>query len=458
MTAVAAGPEATDVPKDPAAADRPTLRELAERDSVDYILATFVDMTGRACSKLVPVSAAEELEAGGMGFSGFAAGNIGQGPQDPDLLVLPDPDSWMPLHFLQEGLAMVQCDPHVEGRPWPYAPRVILRNTLARLAARDMTAMVGAELEYFILRRTEDGGIATGDDEDTSPNPCYDARGVTRMFDHLTTVAAAMNELGWDNYANDHEDSAGQFEQNFKYADALTTADRVIAARYIISMIAHREGYVASFMPKPFTERAGSGLHMHLSLWDGGTPLFPDAEDDRGLGLSETAYGFIGGLLEHGPALQVFLAPTVNSYKRANATTTVSGATYAPQMSTYGGNDRTQSIRVPEGNRVELRTGDGAGNPYLMLASALEAGLDGIDRSLDPGDPAEPGGNSAGAKRLPMTLLHAVDALRADETILGCLSGDREIGEYYASLKETEFFTWHNRVSDWEVETYLTQI
>lgn len=454
MTAVAS----MNTELNPSAEPKLTLRELAQRDNVEYILATFVDMTGRACSKLVPVSAADELEAGGMGFSGFAAGYIGQRPQDPDLGVIPDLRSWMPLHFLQQGLAMVQCDPYVEGKPWPYAPRIILRHTLNRLAEKGMTAMVGAELEYFLLRRTEDGGIATGDLEDTSPNPCYDARGVTRMFDHLTTVATAMNALGWDNYANDHEDSAGQFEQNFKYADALTTADRVIAARYIISMIANREGYVASFMPKPFTERAGSGLHLHLSLWNDDEPLFPDDNDSRGLGLSKTAYGFIGGLLEHGPALQLFLAPTVNSYKRANATTTVSGATYSPQMSTYGGNDRTQSVRVPDGNRVELRTGDGAGNPYLMMATALEAGLDGIDRDLDPGDPAESGGNSSGAKRLPMTLLHAVDALRANEKIIGSLCENPEVGEYFAKIKETEFFDWHNQVSDWEVENYLTLV
>jgi glutamine synthetase len=447
----------------PSPLDRPlnplpeaTLAELARADGVEFILATFVDMTGRPCAKLVPVAAADELQYEGMGFAGFAAGMIGQQPQDPDLVVIPDLASYTPLPFVKQGLAMVHCDPHVEGKPWPYAPRVALKNTLARLAERGYRPMVGAELEYFLVTTEDDGTLRTADSRDNSPHPCYDARGVTRMYEHLTSISQAMNSLGWGNYANDHEDGAGQFEQNFTYADALTTADRVITARYIISMLAAERGMTATFMPKPFADRPGNGLHLHLSLWDGGTSLFSDDSDTRGLGLSETAYGFIAGVLEHGSALLAFMAPTVNSYKRRNALTTVSGATWSPRKATYGGNDRTHFIRVPDGNRIELRGGDGSGNPYLMMASILTAGMDGLDRELDPGAPCAPGAQPDHAPDLPATLMHAAAALREDPVILASIGGNVDVGRYYADEKEREFLDWHDRVSQWEVDSYLT--
>ena len=214
------------------------------------------------------------------------------------------------------------------------------------------------------------------------------------MYDHLTSISEAMNGLGWGNYANDHEDAAGQFEQNFNYADALTTADRVITLRYILNILAEQRGMTATFMPKPFSDRTGTGLHFHLSLWSGGGRALPRrCTDDggRGLGLSGLAYSFIGGLLEHAPALQAFLAPTVNSYKRSGATTSSSGATWSPRKASFGGNDRTHMIRVPDNKRIELRSGDGSANPYLAIATALAAGLDGVARDADPGLPSGPG-------------------------------------------------------------------
>ncbi len=435
-----------------------SLADIAKAHDVRFILATFVDMTGKPCAKLVPVEAADELQSGAMGFAGYAAGLVGQKPQDPDLIAIPDLDSFTPVPFIREGLAIVHCDPHVNGKPWPFAPRVILKNTLARLAKAGMEAKVGAEVEYFLVNKNADGTLSTADDRDDSPRPCYDARGVTRMYDHLTSVSEAINGLGWGNYANDHEDAAGQFEQNFAYADALVTADRVITLRYILNILAEQRGMTATFMPKPFSDRTGTGLHFHLSLWDGASPLFPSDDDTRGLGLSELAYSFIGGLLEHAPALQAFLAPTVNSYKRSGATTSSSGATWSPRKASFGGNDRTHMIRVPDNKRIELRSGDGSANPYLAIATAIEAGLDGVEQNTDPGLPSGPGESLPTAHRLPATLLHAVEALRRDPVILASLSGDRTIGEYYADAKEEEFLNWHNQVSDWEIRTYLTSI
>ncbi|MHA7144725.1 type III glutamate--ammonia ligase [Arthrobacter sp. TmT3-37] len=457
MTSLAT-PKAQTAMASPAEAGRISLADIAKAHDVRFLLATFVDMTGKPCAKLVPVEAADELEAGGMGFAGYAAGLIGQKPQDSDLIAVPDLTSFTPVPFIRKGLAIIHCDPHVGGKPWPYAPRVILKNTLARLAEEGMQAKIGAEVEYFLVNKNPDGTLSTADPKDDSPHPCYDARGVTRMYEHLTSISEAMNGLGWGNYANDHEDAAGQFEQNFNYADALTTADRVVTLRYILNILAEQRGMTATFMPKPFTDRTGTGLHFHLSLWGGDEALFPDAHDAKGLGLSALAYSFIGGLLEHAPALQAFLAPTVNSYKRTGATTSSSGATWSPRKASFGGNDRTHMVRVPDDKRIELRSGDGSANPYLAIATAIEAGLDGVRSRIDPGSPSGPGESRPEAHLLPATLLHAVEALRRDPVILSSLSGDESIGRYYADAKEEEFLSWHNQVSDWEVRTYLTSI
>ena len=430
------------------------LAERAAADGVQFILATFVDMTGKPCAKLVPIEAVDMLATDGVGFAGYAAGLFGQRPCDPDVIVLPDVESYTPLPFIQPGLAMVHCDPYVEGKPWPYAPRVILRGVLDRLAERGLSAQAGGEAEYFLVRRDDAGRLAVADQRDVSARPCYDARDLTRMYDHLTEVSTAINGLGWSNYANDHEDGNGQFEQNFLHTDPLTTADRLITFRYLVHVLAERRGMTATFMPKPFTTRTGTGLHFHLSLWQRGLERFPDNADTRGLGLSDLAYHFVAGLLAHAPALQAVLGPTVNSYKRTAAAAPSSGATWAPRAATYGGNDRTHMIRVPDGHRVEVRAGDGAANPYLALAALLTAGLDGIDQELDPGTP---GGTQGPA--IPPTLLHAADELLADQVVRGALdiaADGHDVSGYYAAAKREEFLTWHGQVSDSEVDQYLT--
>src|SRR4051794_36554055 len=428
------------------------LATLAEQSGTKFILALFVDLRGKPCAKLVPVEAVDMLAAEGVGFAGYAVGAMGQEPKDPDLMAIPDPASFTPIPFIKDGLAIVHCDPHVNGEPWPYAPRVILKSLIQRAADAGYEPWVGAEVEYFLLHRNSDGSLSVADAADNAAQPCYDARGVTRMYDHLTAISAAMNTLGWSNYANDHEDANGQFEQNFQYADALTTADRVITLRYLLSVMAAERGMITTFMPKPFTDKTGSGLHLHLSLTQGGAKVFPEQNDPNGLGLSPTAYSFVAGLLQHASALQALIAPTVNSYKRTGAVSTASGASWAPRSPTYGGNDRTHYLRVPDDQRVELRGGDGAANPYLAIAGALAAGLDGIKRSLDPG-PVGSGPDGT----LPPTLLHAVEAFEADAELTGALDAAGEgVAAYYARIKREEFFAWHATVSPWEHERYLT--
>jgi glutamine synthetase len=429
------------------------LAELAAQSGTKFILALFVDLRGKPCAKLVPVEAVDLLATDGVGFAGYAVGAMGQEPKDPDLMAIPDVASFTPIPFVKDGLAIVHCDPHVEGKPWPYAPRVILKSLIQRAADAGFEPWVGAEVEYFLLHRDADGSLSVADAADNAAQPCYDARGVTRMYDHLTSISAAMNQLGWSNYANDHEDGNGQFEQNFEYSDALTTADRVVTLRYLLSVIAAERGMVATFMPKPFTDKTGSGLHLHMSLTSAGTAVFPADDDQRGLGLSETAYAFVGGILEHACALQAVVAPTVNSYKRTGATTTSSGASWAPRTPTYGGNDRTHYIRVPDSARVELRGGDGSANPYLAIAAALGAGIDGIKRSADPGAV----GQGTAGRPLPPTLLHAVEEFEADPVITGVLDAAGEgVAAYFAKVKREEFFSYHSAVSPWEIDNYLT--
>jgi glutamine synthetase len=443
------------------------LRKRAAADGVEFFFAMFVDMHGKPCAKMVPIEALDVLLGGGAGFAGFAAGPMGQTPADPDMIAVPDLDSYTLVPW-QPGLAVLHCDIHVEGEPWPFSPRIILKRAVEKAEARGYRYNVGCEAEYFLVRRQDDGSIVVADPLDRAETPCYDAKGLTRMYDHLTTVSRYMNQLGWANYANDHEDANGQFEQNFRFADAVTSADRLIFFRYMVHTIAHQAGMAATFMPKPFANLTGNGLHLHSSLWDisSGAELFADTEDARGLGLSELAYHYIGGLVDHARALVAVTCPTVNSYKRMGVGAPTSGATWAPAYATYGGNNRTQMLRVPEGGRVENRACDGAANPYLAMTVQLAAGLDGIDRAIDPGAPnldnlyllssAEIA--ARGIKVMPPTLLHAVDNL-VDDGVLRTALGKTRDGDYidyFADVKRREFFAWHSEVSTWEVDRYLT--
>ncbi len=448
---------------------REDLRARAREDGIEFFLAMFVDMHGKPCAKAVPMSNFDMLMDGGAGFAGFAAGDLGQCPADPDLTAMPDPASYTPLPW-KPGVAVLHCDPHVDGEPWPYAPRVILKRQLDDLASRYGWALkTGIEAEYSLLRRTEDGRLEIADPLDSSSKPCYEVKGLTRMWDHLSTLSRYMNQLGWGNYANDHEDGNGQFENNFVFADAVTSADRTIFFRYMVHMLAHDAGMTATFMPKPFSSVTGNGLHMHQSLWTlDGEPVFSDDTDGRELGLSKTAYSYLGGLMAHGRSVSAMICPTVNSYKRIGVGRPSSGSTWAPAYVAYGGNNRTVMLRIPDGGRIEHRGVDGAANPYLASAALLAAGIDGVERELDPGEPvhddlyALPAEEVArrGIAHLPRTLDAAVRELVGDTVLraaLGRVPGGDFI-DYYARIKQAEFDEYHASVSDWEIERYLTLV
>ncbi|MFN0153862.1 MAG: type III glutamate--ammonia ligase [Gaiella sp.] len=442
------------------------VRRQAKDRGIEFFFAQFVDMYARPSAKLIPAANLDDLVAEGAGFAGFAAGEIGQVPADPDIAAMPDLDSFTPVPW-QPNLARFACDITVEGAPWPYCPRTILRNVLAQAAAQGYEFKVGMELEYFLVRRTADGGIELADKMDTLDKPCYDMAGLTRQYELLTTVSRYCNELGWGNYANDHEDANGQFEQNFQFADALTTADRAVFFRYMVHTLAEQRGMIATFMPKPFTSLTGNGCHFHMSLWKDGTNVFLDESDPRGLGLSATAYAFLGGLKKHARAYAALTAPTVNSYKRLKRGTTTSGATWSPVWISYGSNNRTQAYRIPGAGRIEDRTIDGSCNPYLAAAAVLASGLDGIATNADPGEPnlenlyEIPYSHlvGRGMTTLPANLLEATQELAADGVLRRALgTGPKgDYVDYVVRVKQDEWAAYHEQVTDWEIREYLTR-
>jgi glutamine synthetase len=442
------------------------IRRLSQERGVEFYFAQFVDMHARPSAKLIPAASLDGLVADGAGFAGFAAGDLGQVPSDPDIAAMPDLRSFTPVPW-EPTLARFACDIHVEGEEWPYDPRTILRRQVERARGLGYEFMIGMELEYFLVRKREDGSIELADRYDTLEKPCYDMAGLTRNFEFLTTVSRYVNELGWGNYANDHEDANGQFEQNFEFADALTTSDRAIFFRYMVHTLAEQYGVIATFMPKPFTQLTGNGCHFHMSLWKDGVNLFLDEADPRGLGLSELAYRFIGGLTKHARAYTAFTAPTVNSYKRLKLGTTASGATWSPVWITYGYNNRTQMLRIPAPGRVEDRTVDGSCNPYLAATAILAAGLDGIESELEAGDPNSDNLyaisydelRGRGLRNLPSNLMVATIELEQDDVLRAAFGRgrDEDYVDYFIRVKRDEFSRYHEQVSQWEVDEYLTR-
>ena len=440
-------------------------QEVADR-GIEFFFAQFVDLHARPSAKLIPAAHLDDLVNDGAGFAGFAAGDIGQVPSDPDIAAIPDLGSFTPVPW-EPSVARFACDVTVEGEPWPYDPRTILRNQLARARDAGFELKIGLELEYFLLRRGDDGGIELADPLDDLEKPCYDLRGLTRNYEFLTTISRYVNELGWGNYANDHEDANGQFEQNFTYDDALVSCDRAIFFRYMVHTLAQQQGLLATFMPKPFTHLTGNGCHFHMSLWREGENLFLDEDDPRGLGLSETAYHFIGGLKAHARAYSAITAPTVNSYKRLKLGSTSSGATWSPVWISYGYNNRTQMLRIPGPGRIEDRTIDGSCNPYLAATAVLAAGLDGIERKLDPGEPNTENLYTApidelrsrGLETLPATLVEAIGELDGDDVLRAALGRgrDEDVVDWIVGIKRDEWHRYHEQVTDWEVREYLTR-
>jgi len=354
------------------------LADIASEKGIRYFLISFVDLAGVQRAKLVPASAIAGMQRDGAGFAGFAA-YFDMQPSDPDMLSMADPSSFIQLPWKPE-VGWVASVMRMRGELVEQAPRNALKRVMARAAHSGFVMKSGVECEFFLV--TPDGH-AVSDPGDVAAKPCYDASALMRRYDVIAELCDAMQTLGWQPYQNDHEDANGQFEMNWQFADALLTADRHTFFKFMAKSIAEKHGLRATFMPKPFMHLTGNGCHCHASLWRGDTNLFEDPADE--LGISSVGYNFVGGLLHHAQALCALLNPTVNSYKRINAPRTLSRATWSPNTVTYAADNRTHMIRIPSGNRCELRLADGSANPYLLQAAILVAGLDGINQRRDPG-------------------------------------------------------------------------
>ena len=423
------------------------LAAMVRDKGMKYLLFSFTDLFGVMRSKLVPAHAVEEMQDEGAGFAGFAA-HLDMTPADPDLWAVPDPASLIQLPW-QPELGWVATNLVMNDEPVGHAPRVVLTQVIDAAKARGFQMKSGVESEFFIL---DPDGSDIADGQDTQDKPCYDQMALLRRYELIREICDVMNELGWGPYQNDHEDANGQFEMNWTYSDALTTADRHAFFKFMVRHLAEKHGLRATFMPKPFTQLTGSGCHVHFSLWDdaGDTNVFLDETEE--MGLSETAYHFLGGVLNAAPALCAITNPTVNSYKRLNAPTTTSGSTWAPNAISYAGNNRTHMVRIPDAGRLETRLPDGAANPYLLQAALLAAGLDGIEQRRDPGERLDinmyEAGGDADVKRLPLNLLDALRNLNGSAEMRAGL-GD-ELVSSYVSLKMANWHDFMSHTSEWE--------
>jgi glutamine synthetase len=360
----------------------------------------------------------------------------------------------------QPGYARIICDGHVEGKPYGHDARVVLKAQTDRLAKNGWILYTGLEPEFSLLKMDDKGQIHPFDDSDTLQKPCYDYKGITRQSAFLEKLTESLIEAGLDVYQIDHEDANGQFEINYTYADCMKSADDYIMFKMAASEIANQMGMICSFMPKPFSNRPGNGMHMHMSIGDGKKSLFHDDSDKTGHGLSKLAYHFMAGILAHAPALTALAAPTVNSYKRLVVGRSLTGATWAPAYISYGNNNRSTMVRIPYG-RLELRLPDGACNPYLVTAAVIAAGLDGVKRELDAGpgtkdnlyeySPAQLKQHGIGI--LPQNLNEAIRAFEEDTVIRDALGNS--LSEEFILLKDMEWVEYMRHVSDWEIKRYV---
>jgi glutamine synthetase len=440
-----------------------SLKSTLEAQGIKYALASFVDIHGMCKAKAVPLSHFGQMMQGSELFTGAALDGVPQDVSDEEVAAMPDPATATVLPWNPE-LVWFASDLYLKGQPFDACCRSILKKVLAEAAAMGFGFNLGIETEFFMLKETADGKPIPISDRDVLDKPCYDIQGLLDNYTWVTEIVEAMNQMGWDVYSFDHEDGNGQFETDFAYCDALKMADRLIFFRLMVKEITRKHGFFATFMPKPFADRTGSGAHYNMSLSDleTGKNLFEEADDPRGCGLSKLGYQFIAGILRHAPAICATIAPTVNSYKRLIARGSMSGFTWAPVYICYGNNNRTNMLRIPlAGGRVECRAADIASNPYLGAAMLLAAGLEGIREGLDPGEPHTENMykhsvvdlKKMGINCLPRNLEGAIESFAADplsEKVMGSL-----MYKTYIDFKTQEWEEYHSHVSDWEIQRYL---
>lgn len=440
------------------------LHEHLRAQGVHTLLVQFTDVHGVAKGKLVPLAHLDEVLTSGAGFAGPSIWGTGlprTGPRS-EYYARGDAATVQPLPWMP-GVARIVGDGFVAGQPFDACPRQVLRRALSRLEGRGWQLRIGIEPEFFLLRRDGDGAWRPADDADRLDKPSYDLKSLPRQMGFLQALHDTLAACGLDVLQIDHEDAHGQYELNFAYGEALQGCDRLMLFKLAAHALAEARGMVFSMMPKPFANQPGSGLHFHVSLWQGERPLFvaEDETEDDGGGLSLLGRQFVAGVLAHAPALSALAAPTVNSYKRLTVGESLSGTTWAPATIAHGPNNRTAAVRTLPG-RFEWRVPDASANPYLATAALVAAGLDGVQRGLDPGPaltadlftwtPAQVRAHGLGL--LPQSLDEALDALEGDEVVCDALG--ETLTQEFLRLKRAEWLAFARHVSPWELDRYAT--
>jgi glutamine synthetase len=436
-------------------------------DEIRMVYATFADLDGVTRGKLVPIDQVEPFIRKGLRF-------VWTKPMNPlatytgdeaEFIAMPDVATYKPMVW-QPGYARIVCSGNqLDGiTPAPLCSRQTLLRSLKRL--KDKTGWklnVGIEPEFYLFKRNDDDSVTPqpNDIQDDTASPGYDFKTLNRQKHVIEEMTNVLQKSGFSIYQIEHEDSAGQYEINYHYADALTTADQYMLFKIAMQSVAEKNNLQFSLMPKPFSDHPGSGLHFHLSAEDeDGNMVWEDQTDSRKLGLSKVAYQFLGGLLHHANALTAICAPTVNSYKRLQIGHSRSGTTWATSYPLYGYNNRTVTARV-FASRIEWRIPDGLTNIYLALSALIEAGLDGIEGDIDPGEPVNEDIYKwkrtdflkRGISRLPQNLGEALFYLEVDDRLRERVG--KKITESYINLKEVEWEEYHRYITSWEYRTYL---
>lgn len=431
--------------------------EKMDEKGIKFVRLQFVDINGVPKSISVPFGSDNNIEDifnDGILFDGSSVDGFVE-IHDSDLVMKPDPGTFslLPWRPEESGVCRFICDIYTpKNKPFEGDPRGTLKKSLQKISLKGYSYNIGPEPEFFIIDQDEEGNYIPHDDASY-----FDVEPLDKGPNFRRKLVVDLEELGFEVEASHHEVAPGQNEIAFKFDDALKTADAVITFKQAIKAIVDNMGYMVTFMPKPFFGVNGSGMHCHQSLFNGERNLFSDENNENGL--SQDALYFMGGLLKHSEALSAIVAPTVNSYKRL-----VPGYE-APVYMEYGLKNRSALIRIPaargKGTRIEYRSPDPSCNPYLAFAAMLEAGLDGINNKIDPGEPAEfniydltnEELEEKGIKTLPASLWEAYHAFEENEVIRNGLGS--HISEKFLESKYAEWDEYRIQVFGYEQKKYI---
>jgi glutamine synthetase len=438
-------------------AEEDVLNSIEEND-VDFLRLQFTDILGTVKNVSVPADQAEKAFTEGIYFDGSSINGFVR-IQESDMRLKPDAETFAILPWRNDdesAAARLICDVinTSTGEPFEGDPRYVLKEAMKTADEHGFEVNMAPEPEFFLFKTDEDGYATT---EFADHGGYFDLAPKDLQSDVRRDIIFTLEEMGFDIEASHHEVAQGQYEINFEYADALTTADNVATFRFVVRAVAAQHDLHATFMPKPVPRINGSGMHTHMSFFDDGENAF---HGDGDFDLSETALSALAGILEHAPAITAVTNPTVNSYKRL-----VPGYE-APVYVAWSDRNRSALIRkpaarIPAATRFEARFPDPSCNPYLGFASLINAAMDGVERGLEAPDPIreniyefdEDQIEEYGIETLPKNLGDAVEALEADEVILDGL-GDH-VAEKFVEAKNEEFTEYLVSVSDWEIDRYL---